>query len=128
MLLDKFAFDREPAQVREVRAWVRERLAAAGEVPDDVAADVVLIAGELAANAVSHATGPVRALLTCADSAVWIGIEDSGGATAWFDPAAPDVAPVGTGLALVAACSRRRGHFHRADGGKTVWAEIPIGT
>ncbi|WP_370962884.1 ATP-binding protein [Amycolatopsis sp. cg9] len=127
MLLDKFVFDGEPAQVRRVRAWVRERLAAAEEVPDEVAADVVLIAGELAANAVRHARGPVRALLTCADSAVWIGVEDAGGA-AWFDPAAPDVAPVGTGLALVAACSRRRGHFHRADGGKTVWAEIPIGT
>ncbi|RSD09435.1 ATP-binding protein [Amycolatopsis eburnea] len=127
MLLDKFAFDREPAQVRRVRSWVRDRLAATEEVPDEVAADVVLIAGELAANAVRHATGPVRALLTCADSTVWIGIEDSGGA-AWFDPAAPDVAPVGTGLALIAACSRRRGHFHRADGGKTVWAEIPIGS
>ncbi|NBH08984.1 ATP-binding protein [Amycolatopsis sp. SID8362] len=127
MLLDKFVFDREPAQVRRVRAWVRDRLDLADEVPDEVTADVVLIAGELAANAVRHATGPVRALLTCADSTVWIGIEDSGGA-AWFDPAAPDVAPVGTGLALITACSRRRGHFHRADGGKTVWAEIPIGS
>lgn len=127
MVLDKLFFDGEPAQVRRVRAWVRDRLAAAEEVPEDVTATAVLVAGELAANAVRHATAPACALLTCADSTVWIGVEDSGGA-AWFDPTAPDVAPVGTGLALVAACSSRRGHFHRRDGGRTVWAEIPIGT
>jgi anti-sigma regulatory factor (Ser/Thr protein kinase) len=125
VLLKRIEFDAEPAQVGRVRAWVREQLAVVNEVPDDILADVVLIAGELAANAVRHATGPVRALVTCADSAVWIGVEDAGG-TAWSDPAAPEVAPVGTGLALVAACSRRRGQFHRRDGGRTVWAEIPI--
>ncbi|MEV6879415.1 ATP-binding protein [Amycolatopsis sp. NPDC051128] len=125
MLLERLEFAAEPAQVRRVRAWVRERLTAVKEVPDEILADVVLIAGELAANAVAHGTGPVRALLTCADSAVWIGVEDAGG-TAWLDPAAPKVAPVGTGLTLVAACSRRRGQFHRRDGGRTVWAEIPI--
>ncbi|GAB3148199.1 ATP-binding protein [Amycolatopsis sp. NPDC004378] len=124
MTRESFGFTAEAAQVRLVRSWVRDRLAA-GAVPDDVAADVVLISGELAGNAVRHAAGPLRAVLVCTDDAVWIGVEDAGG-SAWFDPAAPDAAPRGTGLTLVAACAGRRGHFHRDDGGKTVWAEIPL--
>lgn len=121
---ESFEFAPEPVQIRLVRSWVRERLAA-GNVPAGVAADVVLITGELATNAVRHAAGPLRALLVCADAAVWIGVEDAGG-SAWFDPVVPDAAPAGTGLTLVAACSDRRGYFHRPDGGKTVWAEIPL--
>jgi anti-sigma regulatory factor (Ser/Thr protein kinase) len=124
MTRESFEFEAEPAQIRLVRSWVREQLAAT-DVPADVAADVVLITGELATNAVRHATGPLRALLICADAAVWVGVEDAGG-SAWFDPVVPDAAPAGTGLTLVAACSDRRGHFHRRDGGKTVWAEIPL--
>jgi len=124
MTRESFEFEAEPAQIRLVRSWVREQLAAT-DVPADVAADVVLITGELATNAVRHATGPLRALLICADAAVWVGVEDAGG-SAWFDPVVPDAAPAGTGLTLVAACSERRGHFHRRDGGKTVWAEIPL--
>jgi anti-sigma regulatory factor (Ser/Thr protein kinase) len=124
MTRESFEFEAEPAQIRLVRSWVREQLAAT-EVPAEVAADVVLITGELATNAVRHATGPLRALLICADAAVWVGVEDAGG-SAWFDPVVPDAAPAGTGLTLVAACSDRRGHFHRRDGGKTVWAEIPL--
>jgi anti-sigma regulatory factor (Ser/Thr protein kinase) len=124
MTRESFEFEAEPEQVRLVRSWVRERLAA-GAVTDAVAEDVVLITGELATNAVRHAAGPLRALLICADAAVWVGVEDAGG-SAWFDPVAPDTAPAGTGLTLVAACSDRRGLFHRRDGGKTVWAEIPL--
>lgn len=122
MTRESFEFEAEPAQIRLVRSWVREHL---GDVPAGVAADVVLIAGELATNAVRHAAGPLRALLIRADAAVWVGVEDAGG-SAWFDPAAPESAPTGTGLTLVAACSERRGLFHHRDGGKTVWAEIPL--
>lgn len=122
MTRESFEFGAEPAQIRLVRSWVRAHL---GDVPAGVAADVVLIAGELATNAVRHAAGPLRALLICADASVWVGVEDAGG-SAWFDPVAPDAAPAGTGLTLVAACSDRRGLFHRRDGGKTVWAEIPL--
>jgi anti-sigma regulatory factor (Ser/Thr protein kinase) len=124
MTRESFEFEAEPAQVRLVRSWAREQLAAS-DVPEEVAADVVLITCELATNAIRHATGPLRALLICADAAVWVGVEDAGG-SAWFDPVVPDAAPAGTGLTLVAACSDRRGHFHRRDGGKTVWAEIPL--
>jgi anti-sigma regulatory factor (Ser/Thr protein kinase) len=124
MTREIFEFEAEPAQIRLVRSWAREQLAA-GEVPAEVAADVVLIICELATNAIRHAAGPLRALLICADAAVWVGVEDAGG-SAWFDPVVPDAAPAGTGLTLVAACSDRRGHFHRRDGGKTVWAEIPL--
>ncbi|WIX99016.1 ATP-binding protein [Amycolatopsis mongoliensis] len=121
---DSFEFEAEPAQIRLVRSWARARLSA-GDVPDEVAEDVVLITGELATNAVRHAAGPLRAVLICGDAAVWVGVEDAGG-SAWFDPVVPEAAPAGTGLTLVAACSDRRGHFHRGDGGKTVWAEIPL--
>ena len=124
MTRESFEFEADPAQIRLVRSWVREQLAASA-VPAEVAADVVLITGELATNAVRHAAGPLRALLICADAAVWVGVEDAGG-SAWFDPVVPAAAPAGTGLTLVAACSDRRGHFHRRDGGKTVWAEIPL--
>ncbi|MEV6643153.1 ATP-binding protein [Amycolatopsis sp. NPDC051371] len=124
MTQESFEFEAEPAQVRLVRSWAREQLAGS-DVPEEIAADVVLITCELATNAIRHATGPLRALLICADAAVWVGVEDAGG-SAWFDPVVPDAAPAGTGLTLVAACSDRRGHFHRRDGGKTVWAEIPL--
>jgi anti-sigma regulatory factor (Ser/Thr protein kinase) len=124
---ESFDFDVDPMQIRLVRSWVRERLLAAGDVPDETISDIVLIMNELATNAVRHATGPARARLLRSDSILWVGVEDAGG-TAWFDPAAPVAAPIGTGLTLVAACSRRRGHFHRADGGRTVWAEIPVGS
>ncbi|WP_329046124.1 ATP-binding protein [Amycolatopsis sp. NBC_01488] len=124
MTRESFEFEAEPAQIRLVRSWVRAQLAA-GDVPEQVTADAVLITGELATNAVRHAAGPLRARLICADAAIWIGVEDAGG-SAWFDPVVPGTAPAGTGLTLVAAASGRRGHFHRDDGGKTVWAEIPL--
>lgn len=125
MLQESFEFDVDPAQLRLVRSWVRDRLATADDVPAEVVADVVLITGELATNAVRHAAGPLRVRLISADAALWVGVEDGGG-SAWFDPAVPDAVPAGTGLTLVAACSGRRGHFRRRDGGKTVWAEIPL--
>jgi anti-sigma regulatory factor (Ser/Thr protein kinase) len=125
-MCESLDFDVDPTQIRQVRSWVRERLLAAGDVPEETISDIVLIVNELAANAVRHAAGPARARLLRSDATVWIGVEDAGG-NSWFDPAAPVAAPIGTGLTLVAACSRRRGHFHRGDGGRTVWAEIPLG-
>ncbi|WP_328457378.1 MULTISPECIES: ATP-binding protein [unclassified Amycolatopsis] len=122
---ESFDFDVDPKEIRLVRSWARERLVAAGDLPADTITDIVLIMNELATNAVRHATGPARVRLLRSDSTVWIGVEDAGGA-AWFDPAVPLSTPIGTGLTLVAACSRRRGHFHRGDGGRTVWAEIPV--
>ncbi|MDT7797019.1 MAG: hypothetical protein QOI78_452 [Actinomycetota bacterium] len=127
MILESFEFDASPRQIRQVRSWAREQLTAAGDLPDEAITDIVLIVNELATNAVRHAAGPVRARLVRSDATIWVGVEDAGGA-AWFDPAAPVSAPLGTGLTLVAACSRRRGHFHRGDGGRTVWAEIPVAT
>jgi anti-sigma regulatory factor (Ser/Thr protein kinase) len=125
MLCESFEFGVSPSQVGRVRSWVRERLTAAGDLPAEKITDIVLIANELVTNAVRHAPGPARALLLRSDDTVWIGVEDPGGKS-WFDPAAPTAAPTGTGLTLVAACADRRGHFHREDGGRTVWAEIPI--
>jgi anti-sigma regulatory factor (Ser/Thr protein kinase) len=122
---ESFDFDVNPREIRLVRSWARERLAAAGDLPDETITDIVLIMNELATNAVRHAAGPARVRLLRSDSTVWIGVEDAGGA-AWFDPAVTLASPIGTGLTLVAACSRRRGHFHRGDGGRTVWAEIPV--
>src|SRR4051812_50158020 len=105
MTRESFEFEAEPAQIRLVRSWVRAQLAAT-EVPAEVAADVVLITGELATNAVRHAAGPLRALLICADAAVWVGVEDAGGA-AWVGPGGAGAAPAGTRAPPGAAWSRR---------------------
>jgi anti-sigma regulatory factor (Ser/Thr protein kinase) len=86
--------------------------------------DAVLVASELAANAVLHAGTPYVVELRV-DDAVRIEVTDSG-------PPAPFIRPAprrldgdgGWGLALVAELASRWG-VEWLDGCKVVWAEVP---
>ena len=89
--------------------------------PDDIG-DVVLMVGELVANAVVHGTGPVRLTLRLDGRRLHAEVADA-------DPSLPappaepppaDRSEAGRGLLLVAALSAE--HGARADAtGKTVW-------
>ncbi|WP_432548183.1 ATP-binding protein [Kineococcus sp. SYSU DK004] len=83
----------------------------------------LLLATELAVNAVRHGSPPVHATVTCCDDVLRLSVRDS-------DPRLPEpreAAPEdvsGRGMALVAALSERWG-VERHDGdGKTVWLEL----
>ena len=90
----------------------------------NLASDVAIVVSELATNAVRHARSGFTVSLTLAGEAVRIRVEDArplaglGG-----DPPLP-VSP-DHGLGLVHAVSARWG-VQPADGGKTVWAELPL--
>jgi len=90
----------------------------------NLASDVAIVVSELAANAVRHARSGFTVSLTLAADAVWIRVEDARPlAGLRGDPPLP-VSP-DHGLGLVDAVSARWG-VQPADGGKTVWAELPL--
>jgi anti-sigma regulatory factor (Ser/Thr protein kinase) len=89
-----------------------------------VASDVAIVVGELATNAVRHARSGFTVSVLLADDALRIRVEDARPlAGSPGDPPFP-VSP-DHGLGLVDAVSARWG-VQPADGGKTVWAELPL--
>jgi anti-sigma regulatory factor (Ser/Thr protein kinase) len=115
-------FPGSPGQVQNVRSFVSRAL---GDCP--AADDVVLLASELATNAVLHTAsgdgGMFRVAVRLADGVVRVEVHDGGSASP------PGVAPFGEpgesgrGLELVAAIATRWGH----DGGRNgrvVWFEV----
>jgi anti-sigma regulatory factor (Ser/Thr protein kinase) len=110
------------AEVRNVRQFVKLQ---AGGCP--VADDVVLLASELAANAVRHtasgADGTFIVLVQAADGRVRVEVHDMGSATAPAvrSPGLPRES--GAGLALVEAIADGWG-FHGSRFGRVVWFEI----
>jgi MEDS: MEthanogen/methylotroph, DcmR Sensory domain len=90
----------------------------------NLASDVAIVVSELATNAVRHARSGFTVSLTLAGDAVWIRVEDGRPLAGLHgDPPLP-VSP-DHGLGLVHAVSARWG-VQPADGGKTVWAELPL--
>jgi len=109
-------FPGRPDQVPRVRQVVGQH---ARNTP--VAEDVVLIASELASNAVLHSPSRDKEFtVACEVSAqyVWIAVEDLGGA--WVPPA-PDGCR--HGLAIVAALATRWG-VEATPEGRVVWARV----
>ncbi|WP_190276676.1 ATP-binding protein [Catenulispora acidiphila] len=112
-----------PEQVADVRELIRWVI---GDV--DGADDVVLVASELAANAIRHSAsgdlGGSLALQVAAFSDAWhVRLTDQGGRTnPTWEPADDDEA--GRGLPVVMALSRAWGVIGGSTG-RTVWAEIP---
>ena len=90
----------------------------------NLASDVAIVVGELTTNAVRHAGSGFTVSLMLAMDAVRIQVEDARPLTGSHgDPPLP-VSP-DHGLGLVDAVSARWG-VQPADGGKTVWAELPL--
>lgn len=117
-------FPGEEAQIRELRKWLGELLP--GCVVRD---DVIIVAVELATNAVRHTAsgrgGWFAVEVTWHRQAIRVAVADQGAPTGPRLPAEPDpMRETGHGLVLVAGLSRRTG----VTGGqraRLVWAEVP---
>lgn len=111
-----------PGQVRNVREFVA---AAVDGCP--TADDVVLLASELASNAVLHTAsgdgGTFRVVVRMVGKRVRVEVHDGGSETApgARRPQAPEES--GAGLRLVGAVATRWGH-HGGRAGRVVWFEV----
>jgi anti-sigma regulatory factor (Ser/Thr protein kinase) len=115
-------FDGSPKEVRSVRDFVG-RLAAGGPVADDI----VLLASELAANAVVHTAsgrdGTFSVVVRADDTWTRVEVHDLGSD---IEPAihrADSPEESGAGLGLVEMLADRWG-FHGGPSGRVVWFEM----
>ncbi|MFE4669441.1 ATP-binding protein [Streptomyces sp. NPDC056716] len=119
-----------PESVAQVRAQVRELLASRGIDPhgNESAQNAVLVASELAGNAVCHASssGSYSVTLELHGSILAISVRDTETATPPQWPTISDAdATTGRGMFLVDALARDWGCAHKGAG-KVVWAELLI--
>ncbi len=109
---------------RAARVHVAGDLALRG-VPDEVVDDILLVASELAANAVRHGLPPARLRLDYSAGRVRVTVTNHGGST---DPEVIDAATDaghGRGLAIARAVADDIGW--QRDGERVdVWAEFPL--
>ena len=101
-----------------VRAFARATLAAWDLVPDET----VLVAHELATNAIAHAAPAFTVALSRRDARVRVEVS---AATPDADPPVPDGGGSEQGLVLVRGLASAWGVLAH-DGGTTLWAEIDV--
>jgi anti-sigma regulatory factor (Ser/Thr protein kinase) len=114
------AFEATVTEVGAARHFAEAALANWEVVPDDI----VLVVSELASNAVRHAGSDFKVSLEHLDGAVVVGVTDAN--TQMPETRTPRSGN-GRGLLIVDRVARTWGVWTRPDGGKTVWAEVPIG-
>ena len=113
-------FEAAPGSAAYVRKYVRDSLET-WKVRSD---EAVLLANELATNAIVHAKGDFAVEVSLKETTCRIEVVDS-------DPGQPSESPrsvtatSGRGLALVRAMSRSWGVEARV-GGKGVWCDVPV--
>ncbi|MCW0212727.1 MAG: SpoIIE family protein phosphatase [Pseudonocardia sp.] len=118
------SYDASPASCGQVRRDLSACLAAWG-VDDDTAEVAVLVANELASNAVDHARTPFTLTISLLSGTLRLELAD--GSSAEPELRAHDVAAVrGRGLQMVDALSSTWA-FHHHGTGKTVVADIAVG-
>jgi anti-sigma regulatory factor (Ser/Thr protein kinase) len=110
---------REPADIASVRLAAKMHLQRHGCTNTDIA---VLVLSELVTNAVLHAGGADRILITCDDTWVHMSVHDRSTALAYRRHDSPSIG--GRGLHIVDQLTRHWGS-ETLDGGKRVWAVIP---
>jgi hypothetical protein len=110
-----FEVDPVPAAARAAR----HRIAAHLHPPADIAAELDIVVGELVANAILHGTPPIQATVTLEDGVLRVAVHDQ-------DPDMGSPTPDSRGLAIVAHLTTDWGVTHDGDGGKSVWAELPV--
>jgi len=121
-LLRGQTFRGDPSQVAEARRFVRSAI-----IPSGPAADAVLMASELATNAIQH-TGTGRGgtfdvVVTRLPGGVRVAVTDEGAVTAPQIAGQHATGLSGRGLAIVEALASRWGH-HGDQNGRTVWFEL----
>jgi anti-sigma regulatory factor (Ser/Thr protein kinase) len=108
---------------RRARRFVQEALSEWSH--DEIIDNCLLVVGELTANAVRHARSDFTVSLTRADTTIQITVGDSSDRQPRVrEPDVPEAG--GRGLRIVDAIATRWGHQF-VDGGKLVWAHIPVG-
>jgi anti-sigma regulatory factor (Ser/Thr protein kinase) len=114
-------FEAAATQASAVRGFVRGVMRDWGVDPGDV----VLLANELATNAVIHARGPFDILVRRSATRIRVSVRDDN--TRIPDVAfVPDDALSGRGLAMVVALAADWGIDSMAGCGKTIWFEVDI--
>jgi anti-sigma regulatory factor (Ser/Thr protein kinase) len=91
----------------------------------DIGDDVALVVGELVANAVLHAMGPVTLVLALRTNHLHIEVADESSKMPNAQSPSQD-RTTGRGLAIVGSLAREWGTRLRANGGKSVWADIDL--
>jgi DNA-binding NarL/FixJ family response regulator len=114
---------RDLASVREARQFLRRTLTAWDLA--DVEDTSQLVVSELVTNAVTHADSACRVRLLRHPSTLRIEVSDCGAGTPDPQPANPG-GEHGRGIHIVSALSVAWGTEPLADGGKVVWAELPL--
>ena len=94
-------------------------------VDDEIVEDTVLVASELAANAVRHGAPPVTLTLEQRGDRVRVSVRDRGSGTDPRVPAPSDTAGSGRGLAMIQQISVDHG-WDRLEDGLIVWAELEL--
>jgi two-component sensor histidine kinase len=113
------SFEPEIASVRHVRAFVGDAMGIAPQ-----SATAVLLASELAANAVEHGGGQIAvSVQTHPDGAAWVGVTDQS-AQCPRVVSTPADAPRGRGMQIVDALSHGWG-VEPTSNGKPVWFTLP---
>jgi anti-sigma regulatory factor (Ser/Thr protein kinase) len=116
------AFPGLPAQVRSVREFVAH---AVDDCP--VAGDVILLASEVAANAVVHTAsgkgGTFTVVVRPGAGVIRVEVHDGGSEASPGIRATEDLAGSGRGLGLVESLATRWGHLGDRDG-RVVWFEV----
>ncbi len=109
--------------VAAVRRFVEETVRAWGG-GDMAVDDAMLVASELATNALLHAGSPFRVTLRRAEGALRLDVEDASPTPPSRRSPGVDVT-TGRGISMVHAIAQRWGTDVRADG-KVVWAELAV--
>jgi anti-sigma regulatory factor (Ser/Thr protein kinase) len=97
----------------------RHHIAAHLRLPTDIAADVSIIVGELVANAVLHGAPPIQATVTLDHGILRVAVHD-------HDAEMGSPTPDSRGLTIVAGLATDWGVTRDGDGGKSVWARLPL--
>ena len=126
-LADRFSVDLSTSvpPLAQIRQWLATVLS---DLAEDVLQDLMLLCTELVSNAYDHACAPrrLRVHRSPDHDALRVEVEDG----------SPDHLPVagtsrlgafrGRGLIMVDTLSRHRWGTRLGNGGKTVWAELPL--
>lgn len=113
----------EVASSHTARAWVTEQLRRF-ELTD--CSSAVLIATELVENSVQHARTPLRLRLELHRAGLSVAVSDEDGSLPVLASRPAEPANPRFGMALVELFARAWGHSPRWNGGKTVWAVLPV--
>lgn len=122
-MVTSYALPTDGSAPGRARDYAR-RLMAPYHLAERVRRTVVLVVSELVTNAVQHGDAPLGFAVVVADDVVHVEVRDHG-APLPLVREAPAASLRGRGLAIVRRVATDWGVVEHAEGGKTVWADVP---